>query len=40
MNNEEKKQFIIDAHRLYMGFRPYDGGISLDEMKKRGLNLS
>lgn len=35
MTIEEKKQFIIDAHRLYMNFRPYDGGVSLDEIRKR-----
>ena len=35
MNNEEKKRFIIDAHRLYMSFRPYDRGVSLEEMRKR-----
>lgn len=35
MNNEEKKRFIIEAHRLYMSFRPYDRGVSLEEMRKR-----
>ena len=35
MNNLEKKQYIIDVHRLYMNFRPYDGDVSLREMRKR-----
>lgn len=35
MNNEEKKGFIIDVHRQYMNFRPYDGATSIDEMRKR-----
>ncbi len=34
MTNEEKKQFIIDAHKLYMKHRPYDVVTSIDEMKK------
>lgn len=33
MNNEEKKRFIIEAHRLFMEFRPYDSCTSLEEMK-------
>lgn len=33
MNNEEKKQFILKAHKLYMDFRPYDGAITLEQMK-------
>lgn len=35
MNNKEKRQFIIDAHRLYMEFRPYDGCSSIEEMKNK-----
>ncbi len=34
MTNEEKKQFIIDAYRLYMKQRPYDAVISIDGVKK------
>ncbi len=34
MNNEEKKQFLIDAHTLFMNFRPYDVK-SLEETKKK-----
>lgn len=35
MTNEEKRKFIIDAHRLFMECRPYDGCISLEEMKSK-----
>lgn len=35
MNNEEKKRFIVDIHRLYMESRPYDGDFSLEIMKKK-----
>lgn len=35
MNNEEKKQYIIDAHRLYMKYRPYDGVTSINDAKKQ-----
>ncbi len=34
MTNEEKKQFIIDAHKLYMMHRPYDIVTSIDDAKK------
>lgn len=34
MTNEEKKQFIIDAHKLYMKHRPYDAATSIDNVKK------
>lgn len=34
MTNEEKKQFIIDAHKLYMKYRPYDVVTSLYDIKK------
>lgn len=34
MTNEEKKQFIIDAHKLYMKHCPYDGVTSIDDVKK------
>ena len=34
MNNEEKKQFIIDAHKYYMECRPYDGCKTLDQLKR------
>lgn len=34
MTNEEKKQFILDIHCLYMEQRPYDGDFPL-EVKKR-----
>lgn len=33
MTNEEKKQFIINAHKLYMKYRPYDAA-SIDDVKK------
>lgn len=35
MNNEEKKQFIINVHSFYMKYRPYDGCISIKEMKNK-----
>lgn len=35
MTNEEKKQFILSAHKLFMDYRPYDSAISLDQIKKR-----
>ena len=35
MNNEEKKQFIIDLHREYMKERPYDGDFSIDTKKEK-----
>ena len=35
MDNEEKKQFIINAHKLYMKYRPYDGCSSIDDMKAK-----
>ena len=35
MNNEEKKRFIIEVHRMFMNYRPYDRCLSLDEMKFR-----
>ena len=35
MNNEEKRQFIIDAHKLYMQCRPYDDCVSIEEMKSK-----
>lgn len=35
MNNEEKKRFIVDIHRLYMELRPYDGDFPLEIMKKK-----
>ena len=35
MNNEEKKQFILNAHSLYMEFRPYDGSISFEQLKQK-----
>lgn len=34
MTNEEKKQFIIDAHKLYMKHRLYDAVTSIDDIKK------
>lgn len=34
MTNEEKKQFIIDAYKLYMKHRPYDVATSTDNVKK------
>lgn len=34
MTNEEKKQFIIDAHKFYMKHRPYDAVTSIDDVKK------
>lgn len=33
MTNEEKKQFLIDAHTLYMEKRPYDDNKTLAESK-------
>lgn len=35
MNNSEKKQFIIDTHRLYLRHQPYNGNVSLEEMKQK-----
>jgi len=35
MTNEEKKQFIIDIHRLLMSIRPYDEKLPLTQMKEK-----
>ena len=35
MTNEEKKQFIIEAHKLYMERRPYDNNKSFDKTKEK-----
>lgn len=35
MTNEEKRQFIIDIHRLLMSLRPYDEKLSLPLMKQK-----
>lgn len=35
MTNEEKKQFIISAHKLYMESRPYDGCVSLEQARDK-----
>ena len=31
MTNKEKKQFILDAHKLYLKYRPHDKNITLEE---------
>jgi len=35
MNNEEKRQFIVDMHHLYMEQRPYDGDFPIEIKKKK-----
>lgn len=35
MINEEKRQYLIDIHKLYMKMRPYDGNNSLAEKRKK-----
>ena len=35
MNNEEKKQFLLNAHRLLMEIRPYNENLPLAEKKRR-----
>ena len=35
MNNKEKRQFIVDIHRLYMEQRPYDGDFPIEIKKKK-----
>ena len=34
MNNEEKKNFIIEAHKMYMQHRPYDNATSISDLRK------
>lgn len=35
MNNEEKKDYILNVHKLYMESRPYDNNDSLEELKSK-----
>lgn len=35
MTNEEKKEFIIGVHSLFMKLRPYDGCVSVTEIKEK-----
>lgn len=35
MNNKEKKQFIVNIHRLLMSIKPYDDKLSLIQMKEK-----
>lgn len=34
MNNEEKKNFIIEVHKMYMKHRPYDNAKSISDLKQ------
>lgn len=35
MNNEEKKKFVINAHKLFMDYQPYANNYDLNELRKK-----